>query len=63
MFNEGLSSLCREDHEELWQPAWGVRTGKLFAVFRNLYELFLQPFSAYRASFHLKAKLQLVWDR
>lgn len=32
MSNKGLSSFYREDHEELWQPAWGVRTGKPFCL-------------------------------
>lgn len=63
--NKGLSSFCCEDHEELWQPAWGVRTGKPFylSLILSMKILFLQPFLDCRVSFHLEAKLRLVLDR
>jgi ubiquitin-conjugating enzyme E2 J1 len=33
----GHPSSCHSDHEELWQPAWGVRTGKLPAHLPHLF--------------------------
>ena len=29
---EGSRRLSHVDHEELWQPAWGVRTGEFMYV-------------------------------
>jgi hypothetical protein len=52
------------DHEELWQPAWGVRTGNCGPLYTpNVLNFCVKLLSDCKAFFLLKAKPQLALDR